>query len=119
MLYNIDINILWEKYLSLKIELDLSKEDTLYLFVWIFRSLLVWIEQEAKNNNKDIYLNIFQNKILNQKYIYDFIKWGLDISDEILVTSKKDIYSEDEKNIYDITVTEIKIPDTVEELFNN
>ena len=118
MLYNIDINILWDKYLSIGIELDLSKEDTLYLMVWIFRSLMAWIKKEA-NDNEDLYLNIFQNKILNKKYIYDFIKWGLDISDEILVISKKNIYSEFEKDIYDITVTEIKIPDTVEELFNN
>ena len=118
MLYNIDINILWEKYLSLKIELDLSKEDTLYLFVWIFRSLMTWIKKEA-NDNEDLYLNIFKNKFSNQKYIYDFIKLGLDISDKILLISKKNIYSESEKDIYDITVTEIKIPDTVEELFNN
>ena len=118
MLYNIDINFLWEKYLSIEIELDLSKEDTLYLMVWIFRSLLVWIKQEAKNNNKDIYLNVLK-KFSDKKFITQFIKWGLDISDEILVTSKKDIYSEDEKNIYDITVTEFKMPDTVEQLFNN
>lgn len=118
MLYNIDINILWEKYLSMGIELDLSKEDTLYLFVWIFRSLMAWIKQEAEEKNT-LYSEELFKIFWNEEYISQFIEWGLNLSDKILVTSKEDIYSDSEKDIYDITVTEFKMPDTVEELFNN